>query len=920
MGLREAVQGFIGGLRKSPGVPVIGGMTNAPSHPVNVINPMTMSNQGSNMLDVVDTGNLPNSSNVPGSWSRYWLGPGKPFANDTMNFQGQEAEKEPRSFQYVTSVNSTISPRLAYGLMAFSDLKNYANSVPEAALCVRLLTEEMKAFIPTLIDADEKEVYFPELEWMTTKPDRKHAWPIWLSRFLFNVLVYDAPAVYKMRNDVVRGNTLDKRLMKLISTTGQIEWICRCGARNLHDYDSDMRICVHCNRAMPKKVLKAVNHDMDFEKSDYGLSPVVGLRVIDGSTIFAVIDEKGEQPDPPAPAFTQVIWGVPRMYLNSHQLWYKPRFLRPDSPYGKTFIEDAIQPIQLLANLWEFEKDKYVIGNIPEMGITCPPDWKSVEQILAFEDTFNQRMENIKERAGRIRFFPNGMTSLVTKQMDFNVETYDKASNAVRIAAGIPKSEVGEAPEGMLGGKGFAEAMASAFYRMGISPLQTFVEGLFNDIIAENGYTGVTFKLKFPSDSIDPEKEEAKWATRFAGGGITRNEYREGISMTALADPEKGEFLVSPGGGQGEQGGMPGGMGGGNLKKPVDVLQDPIDVMEKPVDVLKAEQPVFFMSADAILDLAQRVGVDFNIIDPTFFAQGIQEEMEHYQTVGGDMEVIAGIVRDHLMEDPDYYKRLEVAMAKFAKVTGVDAQDDQYFGKPIANVRPVQMPHQGANLSNIVGIGGVGQEVRPAVWKPLSGEDKKLQEWIGGDLFRRAEAVYLVDRELAKDANHYLVPVTWMDSLMGESGSVQHYVKGRTPRQDVLEYSPEFIEQAAVLDYITGQVDRKNKNWLTHPEDDKRPVLIDNDLSFPVKEEQKVKSTFVHSMAGRELSSEICDSVYLLLGNQDLWYDLRNVLGSEEAVQGAFLRATQLDKMRMIPFDEPKPEVSGRDYMNSVEV
>lgn len=860
MTLRDALNGFVDGLRKSPNIPVSDGiLVSHQMHTVQSVN---------SQLEVVDTSIPPTNSNVPGSWSRHWLGPGKPFSPvDNSTYLDEEKEMEPRSFQYISSVNSTISPRSAYGLLPFSDLKAYASGVPEVALCVRLTTEELKSFVPTIVDDKDNKLDIPSINWMTTRPDGFNPWPVWLSRFLYNVLVYDAPAVYKIRRDG-SGGGISKGL---VSSTGQIFWKCsNCSSKNEYDYYGES-VC-SCGQ----------NIQDNLEK---GYSPIVGLRVIDGSTIFSVIDERGEQPQPPAPAFTQVIWGMPKMFLNTYQLWYRPRFLRADAPYGKSFIEDSLQAVKLLESLWEYEYDKYQIGNIPEMVMQCPPEWKSADSILEYEEAYNQRMAgNIKERAARIRFMPYGMTPLATKELSFNRDTYDVASNAVRISAGIPKSEVGEAPEGMLGGKGFAEAMASAFYRMNISPLQGFIEGLFNDVIEENGFNDVFFKLKFPSDSIDPEKEETKYSTRFQIGGITRDEYREAISMDPMGG-EEGKFIVTPGKG-GEEGEEE------PMKKPIDALKDPIEVLGNPLDVKKPIEvkKIEYSEND---ELALAVGYRG---DMGAFADGVKEEMEHSETFDGDMQAVAGIAKDHLEEDPDYYLKLKSVM----KASGVESADDLYFGVPIVSWSEVDMPNQGANKSMIVGIGAVGQDVMPAVWKPVSGEKESLKNWIGGDLYKRSEAVYLLDRELSPDSNHYLVPVTWVDKHMGEDGSVQHYIKGRQRREDVNTYGRDWIERSAVLDFISGQVDRINKNWLSHPEDVNRPILIDNDLSFPSKD-VNIRSSFIDSMLGKELSTQTLDSVYLVLGNIDLWDDIGKCLEDSKAVNMAKERAQSiLDEKRIL--------------------
>ena len=290
MGIREAIKGFAQGLRTT--VPDARNVTAMP---------------GTGQIEVVDTSKPPTRYNVPGNWSRALLGPGQPFSSDSgQSARDKDIELEPRSFQYISSVNSTMSPRLAYGLIAFSELRAYAESVPEVSMCLRLLTEEMKAFVPTIVDDKETEIKNSKYQWMIERPDGFNPFPVWLSKFLYNTLIYDAGCSYLVRNS-------------------------------------------------NKKI--------------------VGSRVIDGSTIFVVIDERGEQPRPPAPAFQQIIWGVPRLFMNTRQLWYKPRHLRADAPYGRSPIEDSLPAVKLLQSLWDYEYQKYQVGNIPEMVFTVPENW-----------------------------------------------------------------------------------------------------------------------------------------------------------------------------------------------------------------------------------------------------------------------------------------------------------------------------------------------------------------------------------------------------------------------------------------------------------------------------------------------------------------------------------------------------------------
>ena len=1073
MTLRSAVSSFISELFKA--APMIA--SQAPSVTLPVI-------PGVGTINVVDTMVSPTQANIPRTWAQAFMGPGTPFAGIMpKTTRDQDAETEPRTFQYLPNINSTITPRISWGLTPFSELRIYAETVPEVSMCLRLLTEEMKAFVPTLVDDNDNEVKPADLIWLTTSPDRVNPFSVWLSRFLYNVLVYDAPAIFKIRGttsswvqkvnkgfwvcpscaqvnygprdecvccgaviELSKAHPINGRYVVrtgMDPKTGNLLWTCEnCGTQNfvsptLKKRDTDTKFRMECGSCGSPAPLRAVNYldpfyisANDLEK-DFPNAPVTGLRIIDGSTLFALVDERGEQPEPPAPAFTQVIWGTPRMFLNTHQVWYHPRHLRADAPYGRSFIEDSMPAVKLLASLWDYEYEKYQVGNIPELMIAMPPDlnW-TPDQILEFEQAFNARMSGSNKERVRARFVPAGVTSVATKEMTFNRDTYDAATNAVRMSVGIPKSEAGEAPEGMMGGKSFSEAMQSAFYRMGLAPLQTFVEGMMNDVIKENGYDGIYFRLKFPTDSLDPEKEETKFSTRFQVGGITRNEYRQGIKMEPLKDEKLGYFIMTPGGkgqdeggeeGQGGDGDTGGGipvkggkgmlptLGGGKIpimgKKPVPVFRPiavklakgansehdgimvalcfPKDVTTKLYNFIGSDitgegahalppeeihmtlaffgdvGEVNFTEAALLravttflpagkfhlsgkingvgrflethLDGLEAIYANFDCPALPSFREGllsalanegINAKEDHGFTPhvtlayvrAGDEPVINAEVIDVIPtcirvafggKNTDLEVLAKVETNELAKHCGVCAEDDQWFGTPVSHEAPALMPKQGANESQIVSIGREGMEQRPAVWKPVSGEKPSLVRWVGGALFRRAEANYLLDRELAPDEDHYLVPVTYLAEVDGELGSVQHYIQGREPRKAGDEYGPEWTEQAAVFDYISGQVDRMKNNNLTHPDDHRRPILIDNDLSFPHDETPKtrIRSTFVEAARGNPISDRMMEQIELVYGNNALWEDIDDCLDDPDAGELARERAKELLRTGIIPED-----------------
>lgn len=65
------------------------------------------------------------------------------------------------------------------------------------------------------------------------------------------------------------------------------------------------------------------------------------------------------------------------------------------------------------------------------------------------------------------------------------------------------------------------------------------------------------------------------------------------------------------------------------------------------------------VDADKALSIGNKYNVDWKKYDREQFHIGLGVEMEHSDTVDGDMKTITNIVLDHLDEDPNYYIKLK---------------------------------------------------------------------------------------------------------------------------------------------------------------------------------------------------------------------------------------------------------------------
>lgn len=138
-----------------------------------------------------------------------------------------------------------------------------------------------------------------------------------------------------------------------------------------------------------------------------------------------------------------------------------------------------------------------------------------------------------------------------------------------------------------------------------------------------------------------------------------------------------------------------------------------------------------------------------------------------------------------------------------------------------------RLAHSGQNKSSLL----TTSSGHAGVFKPKNGE-----KWLRGSIrpgtyYRRESAASAVADLMGL---HDLVPATTIREHNGEIGSIQEYKNGRAANKvsDSLAFDgPEDRARAALFDYVIGNTDRHQGNWLVSPEG--KLVLIDNGLAFP---------------------------------------------------------------------------------------
>jgi hypothetical protein len=218
--------------------------------------------------------------------------------------------------------------------------------------------------------------------------------------------------------------------------------------------------------------------------------PVPGkdrLRLIDGTTIRPTTDYFGEIPDPPTPAYIQVLYGYPRWWSDRNHIAYIPMRSSVNSPYGTSPIEFMIQVIVSAIKKDASLVANYTEGNIPAAFAGLPSTW-TPEQIQQFTEWYNTILAGDVGRRFKLVFLPHDGTGMPISKFDatdINTVSLDEWLMTVACwAYGNDKTEFGLIGGGKsgLGGKGAAEGGENAQVRGMIKVYTRFLSQFINFI------------------------------------------------------------------------------------------------------------------------------------------------------------------------------------------------------------------------------------------------------------------------------------------------------------------------------------------------------------------------------------------------------------------------------------------------------
>lgn len=206
---------------------------------------------------------------------------------------------------------------------------------------------------------------------------------------------------------------------------------------------------------------------------------VYSLDVVDGSTIIPLLDVTGRQPEPPDPAYQQILRGMPAVNYTADELLYIPRNPRPGKVYGMSPCEQIIMTVNVALRRELAKLQYYTEGNVPEALCSVPKDWTPA-QISEFQAMWDAIMSDQAARR-KMKFVPGEMAVQFTRDNASLMDTYDEwLARVICYAFSLPAL-----PFIRMQNRATAETAYETAIEEGLQPMMLWVKGLMDRIVQE---------------------------------------------------------------------------------------------------------------------------------------------------------------------------------------------------------------------------------------------------------------------------------------------------------------------------------------------------------------------------------------------------------------------------------------------------
>jgi HK97 family phage portal protein len=268
---------------------------------------------------------------------------------------------------------------------------------------------------------------------------------------------------------------------------------------------------------------------------------IIGLDVVDGATIKVLIDDTGRRPQPPAPAYEQVIHGRPWRLLSDDELIYLPRNRRPHKAYGFGPVEQIVVTVNIGLRRQIMQLQHFTEGNVPPGLLSAPDNWNT-EQIQQYQDWWDSVLQGNTGSRTRLLWGPSGAKYQAFKEAPYKDDFDEWLARIVCYAFSLPPTAFTPQVN-----RATAQTAQEAALEEGLAPLMGWVKRLVDSVIQNRmGHTDIEFVWSNVRPT-DP-KDQSEILTGYVKDGIyTLNEARDILGLDPVEGGDEPMFLTAQG-------------------------------------------------------------------------------------------------------------------------------------------------------------------------------------------------------------------------------------------------------------------------------------------------------------------------------------------------------------------------------------
>jgi hypothetical protein len=252
------------------------------------------------------------------------------------------------------------------------------------------------------------------------------------------------------------------------------------------------------------------------------------FELLDGARIKVLLADDGRTPEPPDPAYQQVLKGIPAADYSTDELLYYPKNFRTNHAYGYSPVEQIVSRVETAIARGRSQLAWFTEGNMPDGLITGPEDW-TMDQIRAMQTHWDSLFSGNVEQRRRAWWVPSGAKFQPVKDSPLMDEFDEWLARIVCYAFSVSPQ-----PFVKMMNRATAESAAQTASAEGLSPTMIWVKRLMDRLIAED-FGCPSLEFSWDEDrELDPSKAAEINQIYVRSGVKTIDEVRDDLGLDAL--------------------------------------------------------------------------------------------------------------------------------------------------------------------------------------------------------------------------------------------------------------------------------------------------------------------------------------------------------------------------------------------------